>query len=85
MSVHFAVGPEVAFDYLVDPQHRPEWQSSLARLEQVTGLLRLPALVLTRVTVTGAGFNHTALVPVSGWDTVAAVTQQVNWARSLVA
>jgi uncharacterized protein YndB with AHSA1/START domain len=28
---------EVAFDYLVDPRRRPEWQSSLARVEEVDG------------------------------------------------
>jgi hypothetical protein len=31
------VPAEVAFDYLVDPHHRPEWQSSLARVEDVDG------------------------------------------------
>jgi hypothetical protein len=31
------VPPEVAFDYLVDPLNRPAWQSSLARVEDVTG------------------------------------------------
>ncbi len=29
--------PEVAFDYLVDPRNRPEWQSSLNRVEDVDG------------------------------------------------
>ncbi len=28
---------EVAFDYFVDPLNRPAWQSSLARVEGVTG------------------------------------------------
>ena len=28
---------EVAFDYLVDPVNRPQWQSSLARVEDITG------------------------------------------------
>ncbi|MGZ4446862.1 MAG: SRPBCC family protein [Nocardioides sp.] len=36
-TVAFPVPREVAFDYLVDPRNRPEWQSSLARVEQVTG------------------------------------------------
>nr|WP_197687744.1 MULTISPECIES: SRPBCC family protein [unclassified Nocardioides] len=31
---------EVAFDYLSDPRRRPEWQSSLARVEQVDGEVR---------------------------------------------
>ena len=32
-SVAFDVPVEVAFDYLVDPRNRPEWQSSLRRVE----------------------------------------------------
>ena len=37
MTVAFPVPREVAFDYLVDPANRPEWQSSLARVEDVDG------------------------------------------------
>ena len=37
MSVRFAVSCEVAFDYLVDPRNRADWQSSLARVEDVDG------------------------------------------------
>ena len=37
MRVRVPVPAEVAFDYLVDPRNRPEWQSSLARVEQVVG------------------------------------------------
>jgi len=40
-TVRFRVPVEVAFDYLVDPQHRPEWQSSLRRVEHVEGEPRL--------------------------------------------
>ena len=36
-GVRFAVPPEVAFDYLVDPRNRAAWQSSLRRVEEVTG------------------------------------------------
>ena len=36
-SVAFPVRPEVAFDYLVDPDNRAEWQSSLRRVEHVVG------------------------------------------------
>ena len=36
MSVRFAVPPEIAFDFLVDPAHRPLWQSSLRRVADVT-------------------------------------------------
>lgn len=32
-TVSFDVAPEVAFDYLVDPANRPEWQSSLRAVE----------------------------------------------------
>lgn len=35
--VRFPVPAEVAFDYLVDPVNRPAWQSSLARVEDVSG------------------------------------------------
>lgn len=46
------VPPEVAFDYLVDPHHRPAWQSSLRRVEDVTGE---PRVGQTWVDVTAAG------------------------------
>jgi uncharacterized protein YndB with AHSA1/START domain len=36
-TVAFEVPAEVAFDYLADPSHRPEWQSSLARISHVEG------------------------------------------------
>lgn len=36
-TVRFDVPAEVAFDYLVDPHQRPEWQSSLRRVEDVSG------------------------------------------------
>ena len=36
-TVPFPVPAEVAFDYLVDPVNRPQWQSSLAAVEDVTG------------------------------------------------
>jgi hypothetical protein len=32
-TVSFDVAPEIAFDYLVDPANRPEWQSSLRSVE----------------------------------------------------
>ena len=40
-AVPFPVPPEVAFDYLADPANRPAWQSSLARVEKVTGEPRI--------------------------------------------
>jgi len=39
--VAFDVPPEVAFDYLADPRNRPQWQSSLARVEDVDGDVRV--------------------------------------------
>lgn len=39
--VRFAVPAEVAFDYLADPNNRPLWQSSLARVEDVAGEVRV--------------------------------------------
>jgi hypothetical protein len=35
--VGFPVPVETAFDYLADPERRPDWQSSLRRIEDVTG------------------------------------------------
>ncbi len=37
VTVSFPVSCEVAFDYLADPHHRADWQSSLARVEDVDG------------------------------------------------
>ncbi|HCB04800.1 MAG TPA: SRPBCC family protein [Nocardioides sp.] len=36
-SVPFGVSREVAFDYLVDPRHRTEWQSSLRAVSAIDG------------------------------------------------
>ncbi len=35
--VRFNAPVEVAFDFLVDPANRPRWQSSLSRVEEVSG------------------------------------------------
>ena len=40
-SVDFAVPAELAFDYLVDPRNRPEWQSSLRRVELLDDEIRI--------------------------------------------
>ncbi|MQW77356.1 SRPBCC family protein [Nocardioides sp. dk4132] len=48
------VAPEVAFDFLVDPRHRPAWQSSLARVEDVDGA---PRVGQTWVDVTRPGLR----------------------------
>ncbi|GAB3776485.1 hypothetical protein FB382_000014 [Nocardioides ginsengisegetis] len=52
MDVAFPVSSEAAFDYLVDPVHRPEWQSSLRRVEDVDGEPRV-GQTWTDVTVPG--------------------------------
>ena len=46
--------PAVAFDYLADPVHRPDWQSSLARVEDVDGE---PRVGQTWVDVTKPGLR----------------------------
>jgi hypothetical protein len=40
-TVRFDVPTEAAFDFLVDPHRRPEWQSSLRRVEGVSGQPRV--------------------------------------------
>ena len=50
--VAFAVPAEVAFDYLVDPHNRPEWQSSLRKVELADGA---PRVGQEWVDVTAAG------------------------------
>ncbi|MGY2876597.1 uncharacterized protein YndB with AHSA1/START domain [Marmoricola sp. URHA0025 HA25] len=54
--VGFDVPVEVAFDYLVDPRNRPEWQSSLRAVERVDGRPRVGQTWLdsTRVGVRAA-------------------------------
>lgn len=52
--MHVPVAPEVVFDYLVDPRRRPDWQSSLARVEDVDGE---PRVGQTWVDVTRAGLR----------------------------
>lgn len=41
LVVAFPVPCELAFDYLADPHHRAEWQSSLARVTDVDGDVRV--------------------------------------------
>jgi uncharacterized protein YndB with AHSA1/START domain len=52
--VAFDVPVEVAFDYLVEPRNRPEWQSSLRRVEGLDGE---PRVGQTWVDVTGPGLR----------------------------
>jgi hypothetical protein len=57
--VAFDVPAERAFDYLVDPRNRPEWQSSLRRVEGVDGDPHVgePRVGQTWVDVTGPGLR----------------------------
>ena len=52
--VPFPVPREVAFDYLVEPRNRVQWQSSLARVEDVDGA---PRVGQTWVDVTRPGLR----------------------------
>jgi hypothetical protein len=52
-DVRFDVPAEVAFDYLVDPANRPEWQSSLRRVEDVVPARPAVGQTWTDVTVPG--------------------------------
>jgi uncharacterized protein YndB with AHSA1/START domain len=52
--VAFDVPVDVAFDYLVDPANRPQWQSSLRRVERVDGA---PRVGQTWVDVTSPGLR----------------------------
>jgi hypothetical protein len=52
--VAFSVPADVAFDYLVDPRNRPEWQSSLRRVELVDDAV---AVGQRWVDVTSAGIR----------------------------
>ncbi|MGC4963496.1 SRPBCC family protein [Gordonia sp. DT101] len=36
VTVPFAAPPATTFDYLVDPENRPHWQSSLRRIEDLS-------------------------------------------------
>jgi uncharacterized protein YndB with AHSA1/START domain len=54
VSVRFPVPCEVAFDYLADPRNRSQWQSSLARVEDVDGE---PRVGQTWVDVTRPGLR----------------------------
>lgn len=56
MRVRLPVSREVAFDYLADPRNRPEWQSSLVRVADVTGA---PGVGQRWVDVTRAGLRPT--------------------------
>lgn len=55
--VDFDVPVEVAFDFLVDPGNRADWQSSLRRVEDVTPAE--PAVGQTWTDVTAPGFRPT--------------------------
>jgi len=52
-EVAFPVAAEVAYDYLVDPANRAEWQSSLRTVEDVVGPDGVVGQSWTDVTVPG--------------------------------
>jgi hypothetical protein len=52
--VEFPCARETAFDYLADPRHRPEWQSSLRRVSEVD---RQPRVGQTWVDETKVGIK----------------------------
>ena len=52
-DVEFPVSAEVAYDYLVDPANRAEWQSSLRTVEDVRGPDDVVGQSWTDVTVPG--------------------------------
>jgi uncharacterized protein YndB with AHSA1/START domain len=68
-TVVFAVPREVAFDYLVDPRNRPEWQSSLKGVSSVDGEPRVGQTWLDE-TKPGldAAMRTTELVRPSHWS-----------------
>ncbi len=63
---------QTAFGYLVDPHHRPEWQSSLRRVEDVSPAL--PGVGQTWIDVTVPGLRPrmetTALERATTWTEV---------------
>ena len=67
--VEFSCDRETAFDYLVDPRRRPEWQSSLRRVSHVDGE---PRVGQTWVDETKAGIKPrlrtTELVRPARWS-----------------
>jgi len=52
-QIAFSVSAEVAYDYLVDPANRAEWQSSLRTVEDVVGPDGVVGQSWTDVTVPG--------------------------------
>jgi hypothetical protein len=70
-QVRFEVPVEIAFDYLVDPLNRAEWQSSLRTVESVIGVPRVGQRWID-VTVPGLRplMETTALVRPHTWTEV---------------
>lgn len=74
--VAFDVPVEVAFDYLVEPRNRPEWQSSLRRVEHVHGDARVGQ---TWVDVTGPGLRPA--METTRLDRPSVWTERGTWRR----
>jgi len=72
--VAFGVPADVAFDYLVDPRNRPEWQSSLRRVEDVRGE---PRVGQRWVDVTAPGLRPA--METTRLDRPAVWTEQGTW------
>jgi len=73
--VDFDVPAEVAFDFLVDPANRPQWQSSLRRVEDVRP--PEPAVGQTWTDVTGPGMRPAMVTTVL--DRASTWTEQGTW------
>jgi hypothetical protein len=69
VSVDFDVPVEVAFDYLVDPRNRPQWQSSLRRIADLSDPVPQVGQTWTDVTAPGirAAMETTVLDPNTSW------------------
>ena len=65
-SIRFDVSAERAFDYLVEPRNRAEWQSSLRRVDEAFGAF------FTRATsgVTGKAVGYPRFKGHGRWNTV---------------
>jgi hypothetical protein len=70
--VEFDVPAEVAFAYLVDPRNRPQWQSSLRRIEDLSTQTPQVGQSWTDVTTPGLrpAMVTTVLAPSTRWTEV---------------
>jgi uncharacterized protein YndB with AHSA1/START domain len=71
VSVDFAAPAAAVYAYLSDPRHRPAWQSSLRRVEQVSG-----------TGATGTTWYDVTVVGVRPLMRVTAARPQEHWAET---